>query len=197
MDKGNETYIPKKIIELKNQYNNQVFFYKIQDFDHLMEVMFKECECEPPEVLLHPEKNNIIKEFQKSVTSGKSTVDLTSYQNRLLAKFLEANKRQKYTDDDTEMIVETKFGLGKNYRSEGFRLLKRGLESEAKENFLKAIDEYKGCETIVNDFLEKNQQLPTRISERKIYIYCLKRLTGVYIALGKVSKALKKNKKEY
>ena len=186
--------IPKDIIELKKQYSNKVFFYRINNFDSLMETMFEKCKCLLPEVLNNPNKVNPIKDFQSTVIDGTRTVDLSSFQIQCLSTFLSKNIKKEPSDEDLEFIAENFYAAGKNFQKKSNNLNnnseKHKYNDLALEQFQKGID-------IIDEFINRNNQIPENLEKKKIFIYALRRKTGLLISYAKIILDDKNNIQEF
>ena len=189
--------IPISLIELHQQYSDKVFFYEIRDFDNLMEKMFFECKCSLPAVLENPTNVNITKEFYETVIEDgkKRIVDLTHNQADCLRKFIRARKKSG-GDDDLKLLADDYFAIGRKLREEA-EGKEKTCPSKAKELYEKSMEEYQGCLSLLDDYLQRIPKLPVDSKNRKLFIYVKKRLSGLYIALGKVDYKLNGDVENY
>jgi len=110
--------IPAKLLELQQNYPNQVHLYEIESFDKLMEEVHLECRSELPKVLLHPHPNNLVVEFYESVRGGSSEI-LSDQMRQYLYQFVESLERIN-TDEYSIIKAELNWELGASQRTQGY-----------------------------------------------------------------------------
>jgi len=186
----------RDLIELHRQYSDKVFFYEIDDFDSLMETMFVDCKCSPPQILNSPNEVNPFKEFNQAVLEqgGKRIVDLTGLQLQYYNTFYEAQINKSTSEEDIKTFAEHCFSVGKQHRDKG---LKSNKKKEKIKCFETSLENYKKTIEPLDSFISKYKELPTEKKAKGLYLFSLKRLSGLYIAIAKVDFELNKNISEF
>jgi SIR2-like protein len=179
----------RELIELQNQYQNDVYFYEIDDFDSLMETIFIDTNSEKPKIFENPIEVNPFQEFREAVRLGKPIGHHTPYQIEMMTKFESAQFSKKSIED----IV----GTGENFFKKGISAREKakiGKSKDKSEHLRKASESFLDCIKYLDPHILKfNNMNDIPKEDLGNYIYSLKRLSGVYISLAKVNLELKEN----
>lgn len=155
--------IPAKLIELKQNYPNQVHLYEIESFDKLMEEVHLECRSKLPNVLVQPHPHNLVVEFYESVRGGSSEI-LSDQMRQYLYDFVESLEKIR-TPEYSIIKAELKWELGASQRAQGYE--------EAALQFF--VDGY----ALLEEAMSQNLPLELKVK-------ALRRKSGLCIGIAKL-----------